>query len=338
MLQAATSWMFSLPLALVFPPRLFLTFSQFNTLYQFWVHTCCIRRLGILEYVLMTPSHHRVHHDRRVHKNFGGVFIVWDRLFGSFLDELAVYKPAAPKPTRPTAKRLSMLYLGGPSAVPTPVEVAPPTAAQREEKVFFGQKRAPTTWTASVTQLPQARILLGRLGACASPTQVLTTLMKGPGFYTAGMRRRNALPAKSPGLNRFRLVSRPAAATAGGGDLSAYQLAAHTVLIWAALGRILVSTESTARELAIMAAPPVMALVSQGLFLDGGPEGVSVERGRCLVIALATAYHLLSTGQMPWDLATWTSWPGLICAVNSCSAVLMAAVPHRFQRRLLSYR
>merc|ERR1719409_1074661 len=98
MLQAATSWMFSLPLALVFPPRLFLAFSQFNTLYQFWVHTCCIRRLGILEYVLMTPSHHRVHHDRRVHKNFGGVLIVWDRLFGSFQDEYETLAPLKPLP------------------------------------------------------------------------------------------------------------------------------------------------------------------------------------------------------------------------------------------------
>ena len=35
----------------------------------------------------MTPSHHRVHHDRRVHKNYAGTFVVWDRLFGTFTDE-----------------------------------------------------------------------------------------------------------------------------------------------------------------------------------------------------------------------------------------------------------
>ena len=105
---------------------------------QFWVHTCCIRRLGILEYctyVLMTPSHHRVHHDRRVHKNFSGVLIVWDQLFGSFLDELAVYKStAAAKPARQTAERVNILYLGGPSAIPVPAEAAP--KARREEKVL----------------------------------------------------------------------------------------------------------------------------------------------------------------------------------------------------------
>ena len=64
--------------------------AQLNLFYQYWVHTCMIRRLGPLELVLMTPSHHRVHHDRRVHKNFGGVFIIWDRLFGSFVDEYDV--------------------------------------------------------------------------------------------------------------------------------------------------------------------------------------------------------------------------------------------------------
>jgi len=46
-----------------------------------------IRRLGFMEKYFITPSNHRVHHDRRVHKNFGGVFIIWDRIWGTFLDE-----------------------------------------------------------------------------------------------------------------------------------------------------------------------------------------------------------------------------------------------------------
>ena len=56
------------------------------TVYQFWVHTCHIDRCGVLEEFLMTPSHHRVHHDARVHKNFAGV-LLWDRLFGTFMRE-----------------------------------------------------------------------------------------------------------------------------------------------------------------------------------------------------------------------------------------------------------
>eukprot|EP01064_Diplonema_japonicum_P037704 TRINITY_DN8904_c0_g2_i1.p1 TRINITY_DN8904_c0_g2~~TRINITY_DN8904_c0_g2_i1.p1 ORF type:complete len:456 (+),score=23.14 TRINITY_DN8904_c0_g2_i1:66-1433(+) len=86
--QDLTIWMWHLPLLLVgVHPHTFVLVSQVNTLYQFWVHTCLIRRLGFLEYIFVTPSHHRIHHDRRLHKNFAGVFILYDRLFGTFVDE-----------------------------------------------------------------------------------------------------------------------------------------------------------------------------------------------------------------------------------------------------------
>jgi alkylglycerol monooxygenase len=89
--QAAFSWVFYLPLALAgFPPLMFLTVSSFNTLYQFWIHTRMIGRLGPLEWVLNTPSHHRVHHARNpkyIDRNHGGTLIVWDRLFGTFKAE-----------------------------------------------------------------------------------------------------------------------------------------------------------------------------------------------------------------------------------------------------------
>lgn len=61
-----------------------------NLLYQFWIHTELIDRLGPLEAVLSTPSHHRVHHGsnlRYLDRNYGGIFIVWDRLFGTFEPE-----------------------------------------------------------------------------------------------------------------------------------------------------------------------------------------------------------------------------------------------------------
>ena len=64
--------------------------SSFNTLYQFWIHTRLIGRLGPLEWVLNTPSHHRVHHARNpkyIDRNHGGTLIVWDRLFGTFREE-----------------------------------------------------------------------------------------------------------------------------------------------------------------------------------------------------------------------------------------------------------
>ena len=90
-LQPAFSWVFYLPLAVLgFPPAMFLAVSSFNTLYQFWIHTRLIGRLGPFEWVLNTPSHHRVHHGRNpryIDRNHGGTLIVWDRLFGTFGEE-----------------------------------------------------------------------------------------------------------------------------------------------------------------------------------------------------------------------------------------------------------
>ncbi len=84
-------WIFYLPLFVVgFPLEVLLTVNAINLIYQFWVHTQHIRRLGPLEAVLMTPSHHRVHHaqnERYIDKNYGGMFIVWDRLFGTYEPE-----------------------------------------------------------------------------------------------------------------------------------------------------------------------------------------------------------------------------------------------------------
>ena len=90
-LQGALSWVFYLPLALLaFPPAMFLTVSALNTLYQFWIHTRTVGKLGPLEWVFNTPSHHRVHHGRNpkyLDRNHAGSLIVWDRMFGTFQNE-----------------------------------------------------------------------------------------------------------------------------------------------------------------------------------------------------------------------------------------------------------
>ncbi|XP_029482079.1 alkylglycerol monooxygenase isoform X2 [Oncorhynchus nerka] len=88
--QQFSSWVFYLPMALAVPPSVFAVHIQFNLLYQFWIHTEVIRDLGPLEWVLNTPSHHRVHHGRNeycIDKNYGGALIIWDRLFGTFAPE-----------------------------------------------------------------------------------------------------------------------------------------------------------------------------------------------------------------------------------------------------------
>ena len=75
------------PLALLgVPPMMFLALDAFDTLYQFWIHTRTIGRMGVLDAVLNTPSNHRVHHGsnaKYIDRNHGGVLIVWDRLFGT---------------------------------------------------------------------------------------------------------------------------------------------------------------------------------------------------------------------------------------------------------------
>jgi sterol desaturase/sphingolipid hydroxylase (fatty acid hydroxylase superfamily) len=85
------AFVFWLPLALIgFPPPMIAFFSGVSLVYQFWIHTEAIKRLGPLEWVINTPSHHRVHHatnPRYLDANYAGVLIIWDRIFGSFVAE-----------------------------------------------------------------------------------------------------------------------------------------------------------------------------------------------------------------------------------------------------------
>ena len=89
--EAITGYWFWLPLPLLgFHPAAVLIQMSISLIYQFFVHTEAVRSLGPLEWLLNTPSHHRVHHGsnpRYLDRNYGGIFIVWDRLFGSFEPE-----------------------------------------------------------------------------------------------------------------------------------------------------------------------------------------------------------------------------------------------------------
>ena len=84
-------FLFYLPMYLVGTPvEVMVSVGSLNLVYQFWVHTEHVRRLGWLDFILVTPSNHRVHHSINadyLDKNYGGVFIIWDRLFGTFAVE-----------------------------------------------------------------------------------------------------------------------------------------------------------------------------------------------------------------------------------------------------------
>jgi sterol desaturase/sphingolipid hydroxylase (fatty acid hydroxylase superfamily) len=89
--RASGSSVFYVPLIwLGFDPRVVFAMLSLNLLYQFWIHATWIPRLGWLEYVLNTPSAHRVHHAANLEyldANYGGVLIVFDRLFGTYRGE-----------------------------------------------------------------------------------------------------------------------------------------------------------------------------------------------------------------------------------------------------------
>jgi sterol desaturase/sphingolipid hydroxylase (fatty acid hydroxylase superfamily) len=87
------AWIFYLPMAVAgVPPLVFGAVALIDLLYQFWVHTQQVGQLGWFDRWFCAPSNHRVHHavnDRYVDKNYGGILIVWDRLFGTYQPELA---------------------------------------------------------------------------------------------------------------------------------------------------------------------------------------------------------------------------------------------------------
>lgn len=88
---ALLGWLFYLPLALLgVPPLLFGIVALIDLLYQFWVHTEHVGKLGWFDRVFCSPSNHRVHHavnDIYVDRNYGGILVLWDRLFGTFQEE-----------------------------------------------------------------------------------------------------------------------------------------------------------------------------------------------------------------------------------------------------------
>jgi sterol desaturase/sphingolipid hydroxylase (fatty acid hydroxylase superfamily)/uncharacterized membrane protein YhhN len=85
-------WIFYIPMAVAgVPPLVFGIVALVDLLYQFWVHTEQVGKLGWFDRVFCSPSNHRVHHavnDRYIDRNYGGLLVIWDRMFGSFQEEL----------------------------------------------------------------------------------------------------------------------------------------------------------------------------------------------------------------------------------------------------------
>ncbi|MEM6263097.1 MAG: sterol desaturase family protein [Bacteroidota bacterium] len=86
-----------LPLAVLgVPPKVIAIMAPLHLFAQFWYHTQLIGRMGVLEHIIVTPSHHRVHHainPEYIDKNYAAIFIFWDKWFGTFQEELADVPP-----------------------------------------------------------------------------------------------------------------------------------------------------------------------------------------------------------------------------------------------------
>ena len=90
-------WIFYMPMIMLgVPGEVFVTVAGVNLVYQFWVHTKHIGHLGFLEKIFITPMNHGIHHAKNkeyIDANYGGVFIIWDRMFGTYIAERSDIKP-----------------------------------------------------------------------------------------------------------------------------------------------------------------------------------------------------------------------------------------------------
>jgi len=139
-----TNWIFYMPMAFFIPPPVFLVHIQFNLLFQFWIHTEVIGDLGILEYIINTPSAHRVHHGRNrycIDKNYGGTLIVWDILHGTFARE----------------------QFG-------------------EDKVVYGLVHPLQDWDPVLAQMGHVRWIINCVKSASSWTDALKHIVYGPGW------------------------------------------------------------------------------------------------------------------------------------------------------------
>ncbi|MEH6589934.1 MAG: sterol desaturase family protein [Halioglobus sp.] len=113
------SWVFYIPMYLLgMPVEVVVTVGALSLIYQFWVHSEHIPKLGWYEKFFVTASNHRVHHaqnDIYLDRNYGGVFIIWDRLFGTFQEELddepSVYGIRGPLQSWNPVKALTHIYV-----------------------------------------------------------------------------------------------------------------------------------------------------------------------------------------------------------------------------------
>ena len=155
-----TGPVFWLPLALLgYPPYMILTAEALSLIYQFWIHTEVVRRLPRpLEWLLNTPSHHRVHHGKNVRyldRNHGGVLILYDRLFRTFAAE------DEREPVRYGITHDLMTFNPLRIAVHEFASIAHDVRHARSLRAVLGYVFAPPGWSADGSSLTAAQLRRG---------------------------------------------------------------------------------------------------------------------------------------------------------------------------------
>ena len=159
---------FYLPMALLgFHPHTFAAHFQCNTLYMFWIHTDLIDRLPFpLEYILNSPMAHRMHHRPPGNCNYGGVFIVWDRLFGTYVRT----HDSNPRPCASSTFPSVSLYSSHPGCSITQategkvVQHLPTQASEDVRKDHYGLAAQPKSFDPLTVNLAHVRRILATPG------------------------------------------------------------------------------------------------------------------------------------------------------------------------------
>eukprot|EP00045_Choanoeca_perplexa_P007760 m.71297 g.71297 ORF g.71297 m.71297 type:complete len:493 (-) comp14206_c0_seq1:34-1512(-) len=283
--------MAAIPFALFMPPSIQLAHLGANSVYQFWIHTVLVRDLGWLEYIFSTPAAHRIHHDRRFHKNFGGVLIIWDRFFGTYLDER-------------TANTMAQSQAEATTVLPNNSEVV-------DEVELFGAQHPPSGYWDAAFQLGEYRHWLRTLFAARTLKQFAYRLVASTGFATARARRQVKFPTdNSSRLRRPRRLTLLV--------LQVYLgigLLLHTAL---AVLVMLVDLEGWTNER--VSVYVVAGITIHGMFLDGMSVAIPLEALRCLVglgVSLSGLWMVDATsidGYVGHTMAAYNSYGLLVCA------------------------
>jgi len=297
--QGVAAPLYYLPMALLFPTPVYMAMNQANIVSQFWIHTCLVRRLPApVEWVLMTPSHHRVHHDRRVHKNFGGMFIIWDRMFGSFLDEEDAVSVIRGNLTKSGTQGEKV----------------------QEEVLLFGTRQNPTSWTEAVTQTMFWRPIVSALQKGASLRDIGKAALIGPGYSTAGSKRTLVVPSATS--TRIRATS----SLHWGGKIYVF---AH-FLIAVAIGFVVLIAKSGPWSLRSATALYLMyTLYCHGRLLDCNVSARVQELARCMVLVVFLLAVLYDPSKMfPLDIANVFDMPPIrfLCIFLSGVHVVSAGI------------